>query len=213
VPTTTRRSRSRDTRADPGPAPAREALHEAALAYLARGAATAAVVGRVLDRKVAAWARRAVRAGRDAEEVASDAARSREAIAPIVARFGEVGLVNDTSFATSRARSLAQAGRSRRAIQAHLTAKGVAAAIVREALPDDPSRELASALAFARKRRIGPFLRDEDAEELTKEERRKRSQKAIAAMARAGFGWSVAERVLAMDREQADARLFELRSL
>ena len=52
-------ARARDDRADPGAAPARDVLHEAALAYLARSSATAATLRRVLDRKVSSWARKA----------------------------------------------------------------------------------------------------------------------------------------------------------
>ncbi|MBX3197568.1 MAG: RecX family transcriptional regulator [Labilithrix sp.] len=195
------RGRSRDRDADPGPAPARAALHEAALSYLARGSATAATLTRVLDRKVATWARRAARAQRDPELVAADVMTCRESIAAIVARFREVGLIDDAAYAASRARSLSRAGRSRRAISAHLAAKGVAAETVREALPADANVELAAALAFARKRRIGPYARE------AADDDRAARQKALAAMARAGFAWSTCERALGMDLEEADERL------
>lgn len=190
--------------ADPGPAPARAALHEAALAYLARSSATAATLGRVLDRKVSSWARKAARASRDPELVAADVSVCRESIEAIVARFREVGLIDDAAYAKSRARSLSRSGRSRRAIAAHLAVKGVGAETVREALPNDAETELAAALAFARKRRIGPYAREA---ELDREQERAAKQKALAAMARAGFGWSTSERALGMDREQADERI------
>jgi regulatory protein len=197
-----KQARGRD--GDPGAAPQRAVLHEAALAYLARGAATAATLRRVLDRKVANWARKAARVQRDPELVAADVASCRETIEAIIVRFREVGLVNDASYAKSRARSLSRSGRSRRAIAAHLAVKGVAAETVREVLPNDADVELAAALAFARKRRIGPFARDND---LGRDEQRAAKQKALAAMARAGFGWSTCERALGMDREQADERI------
>jgi regulatory protein len=196
-----KKAKARDRNGDPGSAPSRDVLHEAALAYLARGSATSAMLRRVLDRKVATWARRATRASRDPELIAADVATCKEAIAAIAARFREVGLINDATFAESRARSLRRAGRSRRAISAHLTAKGVDAETARHVVPEDATSELAAALAFARKRRIGPFAREEVD--------RAAKQKALAAMARAGFGWSVCERALGMDREQADERLHE----
>ena len=195
-------ARSRVRSAAPGPAPSREVLHEAALAYLARGSATAATLTRVLERRVSMWARRMARAARDPELVAADVARCKDAIEAVVARFREVGLVNDAAYAESRARSLSRAGRSRRAISAHLAAKGVDADTVRQALPTDASAELAAALAFARKRRIGPYARDPDVDRETK-------QKALAAMARAGFDFHTCERALRMDREEADERLHE----
>jgi regulatory protein len=180
-------------------------LDEAALGYLSRGAATAATLTRVLNGKIARWARRAERATaterRDAEEIAADIAAAREAVSTIVTRFREVGLVNDATFAESRVRSLSRAGRSQRAIAAHLAAKGVDSDTARNALPNDAGVELAAALTFARKRRIGPFAREGE------EDDRKTKQKALAAMARAGFGWSVCERAFGMDRERADDHL------
>ncbi|HVJ89940.1 MAG TPA: RecX family transcriptional regulator [Labilithrix sp.] len=191
---------------DPGPAPSRAVLHEAALAYLARGSATAATLGRVLERKLATWARKAERSQRDPEGIEGELATAREAITSIVARFREVGLINDAAYAESRARSLSRSGRSRRAIAAHLTAKGVAPETVREALPEDARIELAAALAFARKRRIGPYAREVDEDRAT---RQAAKQKALAAMARAGFAFSTCERALRMDREEADERLLD----
>ncbi|MDF2692290.1 MAG: Regulatory protein recX [Labilithrix sp.] len=187
---------------DPGPAPERNVLHEAALAYLARGSATAATLTRVLDRKVANWARKAARAARDPEVVASSVASCRESIGAIVARFREVGLINDAAYAKSRARSLSRSGRSRRAIAAHLATKGVDSETARQALPESAETELAAAIAFARKRRIGPYAR-----EAADPRDRAAKQKALAAMARAGFGWSTCERALGMDRDEADERL------
>lgn len=189
--------------ADPGPAPSRDVLHEAALGYLARCSATAATLTRVLDRRIATWARRAARAAIDPDIIARDAAQSKETVPAILARLGDVGLVDDAAYAESRARSLSCAGRSRRAISAHLAAKGVDPETARQALPDDADVELAAALAFAKKRRIGPFTREEEGRSVTREQR----QKALAAMARAGFGFSTCERALGMDREEAEARL------
>lgn len=203
-------ARSRRGPREPSVAPTRAVLHEAALAYLARGAATADSVKKTLERRISNWARRSVRAGRDAEGVASDAAKARELVPEIVGRLREVGLVNDTSFAENRAKRMSSAGRSRRAITAHLAQKGVDAATVREAVPHDAGAELAAALAFARKRRIGPFASEEDAPE-GRDARREAERKALGTMARAGFDWNVCERVMRMNREDADERLRERR--
>jgi regulatory protein len=191
---------------EPGPAPSRAALHEAALAYLARGAATADSVKKTLERRIGNWARRSVRAGRDAEGIAADAAKARELVPEIVARLGEVGLVNDTAFAENRARRMSSSGRSRRAIASHLAQKGVSAATVREALPHDAGAEVAAALAFARKRRIGPFASEDDVP-TDREARRAAERKALGAMARAGFDWNVCDRVMRMNRDDADEHL------
>lgn len=216
-PTTTRRAgrgsgaaRGKRGPRDPGVAPTRAALHEAALAYLARGAATADSVKKTLERRIANWARRSVAAGRDGEGVASDAARARELVPELVARLREVGLVNDTSFAENRAKRMSSAGRSRRAIAAHLAHKGVDAATVRDAVPHDAGAELGAALAFARKRRIGPFAPEGDAPE-GRDAKRDAERKALGAMARAGFDWSVCERVMRMNRDDAYDKLRERR--
>ncbi|HSO35596.1 MAG TPA: RecX family transcriptional regulator [Labilithrix sp.] len=202
--------KARARNGDPGAAPTRASLHEAALAYLARGAASADSVTRTLQRRIGNWARRATRAGRDAEAVAQDAAAARELIAPIVERLGEVGLVNDTAFAENRAKRMSTSGRSRRAITAHLAQKGVAAATVREAVSHDAGAELSAAIAFARKRRLGPFAREEE-EPLDRDARRVAERKALGTMARAGFDFGVCERVLRMDRDDADERLRDRR--
>ncbi|MDB4938056.1 MAG: Regulatory protein recX [Labilithrix sp.] len=200
------KTRGRRGAREPGPAPSRAVLHEAALAYLGRGAATADSVKKTLERRIANWARRSVRAGRDAEGIASDAAKARELVPEIVARLGEVGLVNDTAFAENRARRMSSSGRSRRAIASHLAQKGVSAATVREALPHDAGAELAAALAFARKRRIGPFASDDDVP-ADRDARRAADRKSLGTMARAGFDWNVCERVMRMSRDDADEHM------
>jgi regulatory protein len=198
------KKKSRRGPGEPGAAPTQASLHEAALAYLARGAATADSVTKTLERRTSNWARRALRSGQDAERVAESAAVARDLIAEIVARLREVGLVNDATFAENRARRMSSAGRSRRAISAHLAHKGVDAATVREAVPHDAGSELAAALTFARKRRIGPFA--DDAPE-GRDAKREVDRKALGAMARAGFDWNVCERVMRLDRESADELL------
>lgn len=196
-----RRPPKKKRRAGPGPAPTRASLHEAALAYLTRGAATADSVSKTLQRRIANWARRAARAGREREALEQDVEAARALVPEIVARLREVGLVNDAALAETRARRLERSGRSRRAIAAHLVQKGVDAAIVREAVPCDAGAELAAALAFTRRRRIGPFAREE--------EDREARHKALGAMARAGFDYDVCERALRMDREAAEERIRE----
>jgi regulatory protein len=113
------------------------------------------------------------------------------------------GVVDDAAFAESRAKRLARAGRSRRAIAAHLASKGIAAETAAAAIPDDEDTELDAALAYCRRRRIGPFARAaEDAEA---------RRKALGALARGGFAQPVARRALAMDPAEAEDRLLAAR--
>jgi regulatory protein len=105
--------------------------------------------------------------------------------------------VNDATFAESRVRSMARAGRSRRAIGAHLAVKGVGTATQRQFLTEDGAEtELAAALVLARRRRIGPFRAGEQPDAAGR-------RRELAIFARAGFPQSVA--VLALDTDVSEA--------
>jgi regulatory protein len=177
-----------------GPAPTEARLHEQALAYLARYAATRAGLARVLQRKVDRW----VRASEETDEAVI--ARARAAVGVVVARLAASGVVDDVAFAESRAKSLTRAGRSRLAVAAHLAAKGVDAGLARASLPEEGETELAAALVFARKRRIGPFARDEGDE-----------LRALGMLARAGFSREVALRALRMAFDEAEVLVIGLK--
>jgi regulatory protein len=186
-----------------GAAPTAARLREAALAHLARFAATEVALRRVLQRRVDRWARAAEAEGQPREAIAAAAAAARAAAAEVAAAMVQAGAVDDAAFAASRARRLARAGRSGRAIAAHLAAKGVDAATAAAAIPDGEEAELDAALAFCRRRRIGPFARTaEDAD---------RRRKALAALARGGFAHAVARRALSMDAAEAEDRLLAAR--
>jgi regulatory protein len=177
------------------PAPDARELHNAALDYLARYAATEAGLRRVLERRVDRWVRRA--AGADGETVAAQGSAARIAVQEVVARLVAAGAVNDATYAESRARSLVRSGRSRNAAAAQLRAKGVDPVTVQTVLREDAQTELAAALVLARKRRIGPFRRGAAPDEAT----RKRD---LGVLARAGFPQDVARQALAMDADQAE---------
>ena len=186
-----------------GPAPNRSRLHEAALAHLARFAATEAGLVRVLDRRVDRWLHAAIAEGtHDPDALAGGAQSSRLAVREVVRALVQSGVVNDEAFAGARARSLTRAGRSRVAVSAHLAAKGVPQEIAKAALPD-PETELGAALAYARRRRLGPF-RVADADEDTR-------RKELGALARAGFPQPIAQQALRMDPEAAKALVIRLK--
>jgi regulatory protein len=178
----------------PRPTPDRAVLHEAALQHLARFAATEAGLVRVLDRRIARWVREA---GVEAEAAAPAYAAARE----VARALAGSGAVDDKAFAEARARRLARAGRSRRAVAAHLAAKGVDRDVLEQALPPE-DEELASALAFARRRRLGPFGGAESGDQ---------RQRELGVLARAGFPRAIAERAVAMDRDEAEALVTRLK--
>ncbi len=108
-------------------------------------------------------------------------------------------LVDDTRFAADRARSLLRRGTSDAGIRAKLSAKGLPGADIDSALEDlggRSDRALAGALAFSRRRRLGPF-REESL-------RAQARDKDLGALARGGFPWAVVSRVLALSREEAE---------
>ncbi|HTC11887.1 MAG TPA: RecX family transcriptional regulator [Acetobacteraceae bacterium] len=183
-----------------GPAPTAATLRERALAHLARYTATEAGLARVLARGVDRWARRAAADGADTEQVATQAAAARATVRGVVTQLAAAGAVSDVAFAESRARSLLRGGRSRRAVAAHLVAKGVGAETAKAVLETGENDELSAALVLARRRRIGPFR---EAEEDRKRE--------LAMLARAGFNQDVASRALRMGRDEAEAIVLQLR--
>jgi regulatory protein len=180
-------------------APTPVSLHEAALSYLARFAATEAGLRAVLNRRIDRWARAAA-----CEDTATRAGSLKQEARQIAARLAASGLVNDAEYAQSRATGLLRAGRSRRAVTARLAAKGVGGELVRAALPDDPDAELNAALVLARKRRIGPFRRGDMPDPAGK-------RRELAMLARAGFPQPVAAKALAMGAEEAEARILAFR--
>jgi regulatory protein len=176
------------------PPPDEATLHEAALAYLSRYAATRATLTRALLRRVERWAVRA-----EIPDAAAHAAAARTAVHAIVTRLAAAGAVDDAGFAATRAARLRRTGRSRRAVAAHLAARGLDAATLGAVLPDDPAQELIAAVAFARRRRFGPFRAAAASPETLRRE--------LAAFARAGFAHDAARATLAMPLAEAEAVL------
>lgn len=177
-------------------------MHEAALAHLGRFAATEAQLLRVLQRRVQRWERRAREADLEPDAVAAGSDAGLACAREVVRRLAAAGAVDDAAFAAARAQRLHREGHSRRAIVAHLAARGVPAETAGAALPADDTSELDAALAFARRRRIGPFRNGEaDGAQRLRE---------LGALARAGFPREVALRALATsdaDAEEAVLRL------
>lgn len=182
------------------PPPDGASLYQAALSYLARYAATEAGLRRILTRQVDRWAQ-----GQADAEVASGAvAAARSAIEHVVGQLVEAGALSDAVFAEHRARSLARAGQSSRAVQARLIAKGVAPDVARVASASAVETELAAAAVLTRKRRIGPYRMVEEAGPAVR-------TKELGLLARAGFSREIANQALDLSRDDAEARILALR--
>lgn len=212
------------------PPPDRKVLREAALAHLARFSTTRQGLEQVLLRRIARWERSALKAGAEQEDVRATAAALRPVVESVAEDMIRLGAVDDAAFAQARARRLVRSGRSGRAVQAHLAARGVEADVREAALQEvvegfSPAEvELSSALVLARKRRLGPFAglpslrpprtsaaKEEDGgRRLSPEEAEER--RAMGILARAGFGRDVAQRVLEMDPAEAQEWMERLRA-
>jgi regulatory protein len=136
------------------------------------------------------------RAMRDAAALDLPQEPVAEAIEALLDDLERLGLLDDAAFALGRARSLAAKGRPPRRIARELAAKGVSRTLIDDALhrlaaergETQAALELDAAVAFARRRRLGPFGPSGEAA--------KPREKALAAFARAGFTLEAARRVL-----------------
>ena len=108
--------------------------------------------------------------------------------APLADKLAGLGYVDDAAFAAARARALGARGYGARRVAQSLRAAGVGEEERGDALPDDKEAAWAAALAFAKRKRIGPYAREAP----DTEQRRKQ----FAALMRAGHGVDVARRVL-----------------
>ncbi|OYQ26783.1 RecX family transcriptional regulator [Sandarakinorhabdus cyanobacteriorum] len=155
------------------PPPLNEAqLRELALHYAARFATTRARLQRYLARKLKerGWS----------GEAPPD-------VPALINRLAALRYVDDAAYAGMKSRAMAARGLGPRRVAAQLAADGVD--VDDRGDGPDEAEALAVAIAFARRKRLGPFG-PADADRATQ-------QKQLAAMLRAGHGMAVARRVLA----------------
>lgn len=157
-------------------------LENVAQHYLQRFAASVESLRRVLLRRV----ERSVRVHQ------TDRGEGEAMAEAVVGRCVAAGLVDDRAFAAARGARLHRQGKPARAIAAHLRGKGIASDLIEATLAglaDEDGGDWAAAIAFARRRRLGPFR----AKAATGEAR----ERDLVAFARAGFSYAIARRVLA----------------
>jgi regulatory protein len=120
------------------------------------------------------------------------------------------GFLNDQAYALGRARSMLRKGKAIRVIGADLNARGIASNLVDQTITDlrdeaddvahndmrgtDPN--LAAAAAYARRRRLGPFRHPDQREE--------KHDKDLAALARQGFSYDIATRIIDSNTEDLE---------
>jgi regulatory protein len=148
-------------------------LSDMALTYVARFATTGAKLEAFLARKV-----RERGAAQDADGRAVDLD-----ISGLVTRLVELGYVDDEAYARSKSRDLNARGYGARRVDQALRAAGVGEQMRFDSAPNEAANRSAAAL-LAKKRRFGPFG-DRPADEAP-DARRKRREKQVAALLRAG---------------------------
>jgi regulatory protein len=172
------------------PAVTTASLEAAALRYLARYAASAQSLRRVLRRRVE-WA---------ARQSGTDPAAAEPLLASLVGRLAAHGLLDDRRYAEAKALALFRRGSSEKAIRAFLATRGVAADLIEASLAECRAQsaeagraDREAAFAYARRRRLGPFR--------PAEVRAAHRNRDLAALGRAGFSWADAKAVI--DQEEA----------
>ena len=157
-------------------------LRNSALYYLECYESSAAHLRRLLLAKVE----------RSARFHGTESSEGTACVEGLIAEFLEHGLLDDARYAEGRALVLHRRGNSARAIRAGLALKGIDAEPIEQALGKlaaqaaDP--ELAAALAYARRRRLGPYRSPE-----TRPAARERD---LASLGRRGFTYDLARRVI-----------------
>ncbi|MGE0109141.1 MAG: regulatory protein RecX [Bdellovibrionales bacterium] len=171
--------------------PTKERLHNAALFYLERYAASEESLRRVLKNKI----RRAAMQDKDFAEDHETQALLHQEIELIIETHRKNGIINDKDFAAMKVASMRRAGKSARRITQSLAQKGIAVPLIETALTpeegeDESEIELTAARSYARRRRLGPYRKEGVPDDP------KLQQREVASLARAGFSFDVIKVVL-----------------
>ena len=155
------------------------ALERLALRYVERFATTCGKLAGYLERKIRE---------RGWEGPPGDPASLAE-------RMASLGYVDDRAFAEARASAMARRGLGARRVAQDFRVAGINQADAADLAPAIQGRAVDTALAFARRRRIGPFG-DGSADRVQRE-------KQMAAMIRAGHGFELARRIVNLSPNEA----------
>jgi regulatory protein len=149
------------------------ALQELAFGYVARFATSRAKLSSYLVRKLRerGWS-----------------GTAEPDTAAVVDKVVELGFIDDAAFAGMKAASLTRRGYGKGRVRMALAASGIGAEDGSAALALAEEQQLAAALRFAERRRIGPYAEQADLSG---------RQKALAAMLRAGHPMDLARRIVA----------------
>lgn len=165
----------------------RERLRKRALSYLRRYATSRAHLQEVLENRLSR------------EREPPERSLVRRLAADVVSDLMEQGLLDDRAFAEARAQRLLRQGCSQARIRADLARQGLERDLVDAAMhrisDEHEDSELVAAMALARRRRLGPWR--------ALARRPRTREQELAALARAGFAYTTALRVVSADEPEA----------
>ena len=173
-------------------------LYNSGLAYLQRFPASTPHFRRVMGRKID----RSCNYHKDQSK--EDCIALLEAA---IGQFERMGLLNDESYLSGMINSLRRRGLSTQAILSKLGQKGLPQDRVLEALRshDEESgvanADLAAATLLTRRKKIGAYRRDAESDR----------NKELAALARAGFGFDIAQKALSLSLDDAEEIITQTR--
>ena len=116
-----------------------------------------------------------------------------------IEKFNKIGLLNDLRFAEASAANFRRLGLSERMIRAKLVQKGLSSAVINQSFQllksNNLDSELTASIIFSRRRRIGAFRG-------SKNKRQKFYAQDMARMARAGFSYYIAQKVIGIENRE-----------
>jgi len=167
-------------------------LENAGAYYLERFPATTAQFRSVMKRKIT----RSIH-----DHPSQDVVKCQQMLEKVIAKFTELGYLNDLAYGESLVTSLRERGHSYIKILAKLHNKGFDEELIAQILPaQEKDDDLVSALIWIRKKRMGAFSPWEDETHRNKE---------LAALSRAGFSFEHARAALALPVEEAEELLVQ----
>ncbi len=173
-------------------------LERAAYHYLERYATSTSGFHRVMERKIR----------RTNENFSPLTSEQQGWIDALTEKCLRLQLLDDRLYADQKARTLSLQGKPMRTIKQWLSARGVDPDTIDQALQaladdhgDSQTADMKAALRFARRRRFGPWRRDDGD--------KKKRDKEIAAFMRAGFGWQQTMAVLEAESVETALALAE----
>jgi regulatory protein len=169
----------------PRPLPTEESLKEAALAYALRFPGTTERLRTHLHKKV-----------NEAMQAGVAPSHAWRWIEPVIETLTRVRVLDDSTWAEHRAQSLHRRGRSSRVIARDLVHKHTSPPSVEHALTalsESGATDWLAAVTLAKKKRLGPFGPSVAAD---REAQMKLRAKQLGTLARAGFSFEIARRIV-----------------